>query len=779
MKNFLDRARLFFSKDKEFRTALYQIMGFYPHNIEIYRVAFAHKSQEYRSKKTGNKPLNNERLEFLGDAVLETVVSDIVYHHFKNKREGFLTNTRAKIVSRESLGQLAKDLGIDRLIQSQTHSRAHNSYIGGNSFEALMGAIYLDRGFRYAFRFVEKRIIGAVLDLEGVAQKEVNFKSKLLEWSQKNRIRLEFKESHSGNNQGNNPAFCTQIIIEGIWAGEGKGFSKKESHQNASKDALTQLRRDPEFLDRILRSKEKRTAMEAGEFFVLPKIDEIEAAIANEQKLQGERKRTDKNKKAQEPRRERQERNNERGERQERNERNERSERRQERDEKPRSEQSNSEQPKAEQPKRENKREKASQKAEANGERPHRKSAKEGERNDPKPQKSQQQETTKLPGERPEQQPSPDSPKASAAKTVAASIGVATETLATTKSSAPLSTPSTDEAPASASATPAPASVVTPSEATATATPATAPSTAETATSSAESETANDLLTTPSTEASTSQPTTPSLPAEEVDFIPIKMVDIAEQTTPEATQLPEVAAPESPTEEASSAPAQLAATTYDHPAIDTPEEASSTPDLPSEAHLVVSTTKQPSDEVDDKREQIVVHTEEVDDSDEATTEHTDDEAISTHDEAESADEAAHSDEPKPHREDNNAKRKARRKGRRTQASEFANTTLPPAEQSHRAEKAKRKQAEQQRERAKQKAREALFDAEVPLEDAPQAEANTEERPTREGRQRQGRQQRQHRPDSRRNKQPEEETADDIKAREALIAKAEAEAYGDA
>ena len=309
MKNIFDRVKLFFGKDKEFRSALYNIMGFYPHNIELYRVAFAHKSQEYRSKKTGNKPLNNERLEFLGDAVLETVVSHIVYHHFKNKREGFLTNTRSKIVSRESLGRLAKELGIDRLIQSQTHSRSHNSYIGGNSFEALMGAIYLDRGFSYAFRFVEKRIIGAVLDLEGVANKEVNFKSKILEWSQKNRIRLDFKDSHNGSTQGNNPAFQTTVIIEGIWAGEGKGFSKKESHQNAAKDALTQLRREEDLIDRVLRSKEKRTAMEAGEFFVLPKIDEIEAEIASERAQTGERRRKDKAKDRQDQRHERKERN--------------------------------------------------------------------------------------------------------------------------------------------------------------------------------------------------------------------------------------------------------------------------------------------------------------------------------------------------------------------------------------------------------------------------------------------------------------------------------------
>ncbi len=282
MKNIFDRARLFFCKDKEFRSALYQIMGFCPHNIDLYRTAFAHKSHEYRSKKTGNKPLNNERLEFLGDAVLETVVSHIVYRQYPNKREGFLTNTRSKIVSRESLGKLAKELGIDRLIQSQTHGRTHNSYLEGNSFEALMGAIYLDRGFRYAFQFIEKRIIGAVLDLDTVANKEVNFKSKLLEWKQKNRIHLDFVDSSGNNSNSTSPSFHTTVVIEGIPAGEGKGFSKKESHQAAAKDALTQMRRDADFLDAMFRAKEKRTAMGAEEFFALPRIAEIDEEIAKE-----------------------------------------------------------------------------------------------------------------------------------------------------------------------------------------------------------------------------------------------------------------------------------------------------------------------------------------------------------------------------------------------------------------------------------------------------------------------------------------------------------------
>ena len=281
MSNFIDRLKLIVQTDKEFRTALYDIMGFYPHDVELYRIAFAHKSQEYKSKRSGDRPLNNERLEFLGDAVLETVVSDIVYHRFQNKREGFLTNTRSKIVSRESLGRIAKEIGLERLIQSHTYSRSHNSFIAGNAFEALMGAIYLDRGFEFAFRFIEKRIFGKQLNLESVAQKEVNFKSKLLEYCQKNRLMIDFNDKSEGE-KGSNPSFITSIVIEGLFTADGKGYSKKEAHQNAAREALLRMRREPMFEDSIYRAKEGRTAMEADPCFVLPVIDEIEADLARE-----------------------------------------------------------------------------------------------------------------------------------------------------------------------------------------------------------------------------------------------------------------------------------------------------------------------------------------------------------------------------------------------------------------------------------------------------------------------------------------------------------------
>lgn len=385
MKNIFDRARLFFCKDKEFRSALYQIMGFCPHNIDLYRTAFAHKSHEYRSKKTGNKPLNNERLEFLGDAVLETVVSHIVYRQYPNKREGFLTNTRSKIVSRESLGKLAKELGIDRLIQSQTHGRTHNSYLEGNSFEALMGAIYLDRGFRYAFQFIEKRIIGAVLDLDTVANKEVNFKSKLLEWKQKNRIHLDFVDSSGNNSNNTSPSFHTTVVIEGIPAGEGKGFSKKESHQAAAKDALTQMRRDADFLDAMFRAKEKRTAMGAEEFFALPRISEIDEEIAKERSTS------------------KSERNNNRAERknERKNEKNMRDDKRNEH----KSEKEERKEERKEEPKEERKNERREERQNAKNNREERKEERENTKNNREERNNNAQPAQKNREEQPVQQP--------------------------------------------------------------------------------------------------------------------------------------------------------------------------------------------------------------------------------------------------------------------------------------------------------------------------------------------------------------------------------------
>ena len=140
----IDHIKLPFRKDKELYLKLYKILGYLPHDISLYKLALMHKSVARRNVK--GRPVNNERLEFLGDAVLDAAVGHIVYEHFPGKREGFLTNTRSKLVQRETLGKLASEMGITDLILSSGRSASHNSYMGGNAFEALVGALYLDHG---------------------------------------------------------------------------------------------------------------------------------------------------------------------------------------------------------------------------------------------------------------------------------------------------------------------------------------------------------------------------------------------------------------------------------------------------------------------------------------------------------------------------------------------------------------------------------------------------------------------------------------------------------
>ncbi|MCQ2267338.1 MAG: ribonuclease III [Bacteroidaceae bacterium] len=262
MTDLIDRIRLPFRKDKESYSRLYKILGFYPHNIQFYKQALIHKST-YKKGEKDSRLNNNERLEFLGDAILDAIVGDIVYQHFEGKREGFLTNTRSKIVQRDTLNKIAAEIGLDKLVQSDMHNSAHNSYMGGNAFEALVGAVYLDRGYSYCMKFMKERILNQLINIDKVAYKEVNFKSKLIEWSQKNKVIAHFQLlEESKDEMGGSPVFLSEVIIEGISCGTGKGYSKKESQQLAAKEALKKLKRNPKLIEDIFAVKSKRTAME-------------------------------------------------------------------------------------------------------------------------------------------------------------------------------------------------------------------------------------------------------------------------------------------------------------------------------------------------------------------------------------------------------------------------------------------------------------------------------------------------------------------------------------
>ena len=269
IQNIVDRIRLFFLDDKELRQSLFEVIGFYPHELSYYKQALMHKSVGRRNDK--GKPLNNERLEFLGDAMLDAVVGHIVYLHFEGKREGFLTNTRSKLVSRDTLGKLADEMGLTKLILSSGHSNSHNSYMAGNAFEALVGAIYLDQGYGAVMRFMQKRILSKLINIDKVAFKEVNFKSKLLEWSQRNRVRMEFcLVSQSKDKETGSPMFRFCVKLEGVEGEHGEGFSKKEAQQLASEATLKRLRREPQFIDAIFAAKTSRTQMEEMPAMAVP-----------------------------------------------------------------------------------------------------------------------------------------------------------------------------------------------------------------------------------------------------------------------------------------------------------------------------------------------------------------------------------------------------------------------------------------------------------------------------------------------------------------------------
>jgi len=248
--------RLLPKRGKEPYLSFYKIFGFYPFNITLYEQALLHKSSSIKLKD--GKWINNERLEFLGDAILDAIVADIVFKEFEYKKEGFLTNMRSKIVQRETLNKLALELGIDKLVKTSARNMAPNTHMYGNALEALIGAIYLDQGYRAAKRFVFERLIQQHLNIESVAELEGNYKSRLIEWSQKHKISVNFDLVDSFVDEHNTPIFKTVVSIIGEQAGLGIGYSKKESQQKAAKEAYNKLHRNPDFRNHIFELYEQQ-----------------------------------------------------------------------------------------------------------------------------------------------------------------------------------------------------------------------------------------------------------------------------------------------------------------------------------------------------------------------------------------------------------------------------------------------------------------------------------------------------------------------------------------
>jgi ribonuclease-3 len=214
------------------------MLGFLPGRIFLYRLAFIPKSAQQKNP-SGNR-LNNERLEYLGDALLDAIVANYLFNRFPEGDEGFMTKVRARIVKRKNLDYLAIKIGIPAFINAGITPGNNAKHMYGNAFEALMGAIYLDRGFRAAQRFFERKVLKKHMDLVALTRKDPDYKSRIIEWTQKNRVEITF-ESKEEHQPGRGPSFVSVIRLNEQEKGTGRGDSKKEAEQQAAKAALKNI----------------------------------------------------------------------------------------------------------------------------------------------------------------------------------------------------------------------------------------------------------------------------------------------------------------------------------------------------------------------------------------------------------------------------------------------------------------------------------------------------------------------------------------------------------
>jgi ribonuclease III len=224
-----------FSGDKELYTTIRNIFGYYPGNISLYKLAFRHKSVAIELRN-GSR-ISNERLEYLGDAILGAIVAEHLFKLFPYKDEGFLTEMRSKIVSRVQLNKLSQKLGIDNLIQVNTESGNVYRSMKGDAFEAFVGALYLDKGYDFTRNIIINHVIRFHFDLDDLINTDTNFKSKFIEWGQRERKTVGFLiigEVGSGYNK----QYVVDALVNGKMAGRGQDFSIKGAEQSAAMKAM-------------------------------------------------------------------------------------------------------------------------------------------------------------------------------------------------------------------------------------------------------------------------------------------------------------------------------------------------------------------------------------------------------------------------------------------------------------------------------------------------------------------------------------------------------------
>ncbi len=227
------------ASDRALSEAIRNIFGYTPKNVAIYTLAFRHKSMA--TLVSHGFKHSNERLEYLGDAVLGSVVADFLFKKFPFKDEGFLTEMRSRIVSRSTLNLISRKMGLDQLVETSKENGINGTSILGDAFEAFIGAVYLDKGYRFTQELIVRKIIATHLDIDELTEKESNFKSKIIEWAQKEKRKVEFVlKGQTGNpKQGN--TYRVELKIDHVTAGSGQDFSIKKAEQNAARQVWEQM----------------------------------------------------------------------------------------------------------------------------------------------------------------------------------------------------------------------------------------------------------------------------------------------------------------------------------------------------------------------------------------------------------------------------------------------------------------------------------------------------------------------------------------------------------
>lgn len=224
-----------FSKDKELARRLRAILGFVPSDMALYKLAFFHKSN-MGDKPSGGVTQNNERLEYLGDAVLGTIVAEYLFNKYPNSDEGFLTKMRSKIVKRNSLNKIGDKMGLDVILQEYNNTRLSRSMLG-NAVEALVGAVYLECGYDETKRYVIRKLLRKYLDIHELETYDDNYKSQLLEWSQKNGKTVSYKVIAKYKFEKRD-RFKIAVLLDGNKIATADDFNKKSAEQMASEKAL-------------------------------------------------------------------------------------------------------------------------------------------------------------------------------------------------------------------------------------------------------------------------------------------------------------------------------------------------------------------------------------------------------------------------------------------------------------------------------------------------------------------------------------------------------------